>query len=483
MYADEIFYVPNEDGCMITYQKLTDNTVRIIVDPTEKATWKSDYIGDNLAQCKCDILSLPSIISYEGKDYIVTEIDFNAFYHVSTIKKIIIPASVNTLCGFGFFPYHANPFMMSSIEEIEIDDKNPNYVSYKGMVFSKNMKILHSCPPCYPKDTLVLPEGLQHLSTFSLSNLAHVKTVVLPLTLKYVHNVAFYDSESVQHIVFQDSVKSIVQTNFAHFPNLSDITVGAMLDTIMLNELFWQPLSMHIRAKKVPYSGFSIPESFKNNVPNQKENMEASILYVPRSSVTLYSQAPGWRMFGKILPIEPPIVTGTGNAEVSWVQNFSATGYEWVLYADEAHTKLVMTLVFNASGNLTELRLGEGFMPAPSLRNIQQALLDTDDGTLEKRYADYYSFNITGLRPGTTYWYSCRSLADGNVIEEDKGLFSTLSEGGTGTGPGLVLNGQPGNGHPDNGRNTIQPQKTIENGLIYIRRGDKTYNLFGWQLK
>ena len=459
LYADEIFYVPNENGCMIAYMKLTDNTVRIIAEPG-KAIWKGDNQGDNYAQCKCDTLSLPSIISHNGKDYTVTEIDYDAFYHVSTIKKVIIPASVNTLCGIGFppfFSYHANPFMFSSIEEIEIDDKNPNYVSYKGLVFSKNMRVFHSCPPCYKKDTLTLPEGLQHLGPFSLSNLTHVKTIVLPLTLKYVHNVAFYDSESVQHIVFQDSVKSITQNNFAHFPNLSDVTFGAMLDTIMLNELFWQPMTMHIRTKNVPYSGFSIPESYKNDVPNQKENMDASVLYVPRSSITLYNQAPGWRLFGKILPIEPPIVSGVNEAEVSWVQNFSATGYVWTLYLDEAQTQPYLQLTFDKDGHLTNIDLNRP--------NAPQLPAEEGDKQEDKRYAEYYSFTITGLDANTKYYYTRQSLAGEKVIDEETGSFETLPDGApTGINPLLF---EP------------SPQKTFENGRLIINHNGNKYNVSG----
>ena len=116
-----------------------------------------------------------------------------------------------------------------------------------------------------------------------------------------------------------------------------------------------------------------------------------------------------------------------------------------------------------------------------------------DDDTPQKRYAEYYSFNITGLRPGTTYWYSCRSMADGRVIEEDNGSFSTLSDGTTGL-ENNVYQGSPqpteaGEYHdvlsPTDGQQsgTALPVKTIENGLLYIHRDNRTYTPFGWQIR
>jgi sugar/nucleoside kinase (ribokinase family) len=49
---------------------------------------------------------------------------------------------------------------------------------------------------------------------------------------------------------------------------------------------------------------------------------------------------------------------------VSWVQNFSATGYVWTLYTDEAKTQRFMSLAFDANGHLTHIDLNSGHMPA-----------------------------------------------------------------------------------------------------------------------
>ena len=474
--------IANEDGCEIAYQKITDSTVMVISDTIGKAYWHSGVT--NYATCKCATLTIPSSVFYEEKVYKVVAISCDAFWRTTAFRKIIIPASVTSIKPYYVDRPDANPFNNGAVvAEIEVEESNPSYCSYRGMLFSKDRTILYACPPEYQEDTLILPKGIEYLGCRSLTDLNRIKKIITPLTVKKSYGLNFSGCKELSEIIFQDSLQSIDYDNFIQCPNLKTLILGSnVLDFIIpQSQLFSSPMSITIRTKIPPYSGFSIPESFNNSVPNQKENMAQSVLHVPRSCVTQYSLAPGWRLFGSILPIEPPIVTGAENAEVSWVQDFSATGYEWVLYADEARTQQVMTLVFNAFGNITELRLGDGFMHAPAASSMLPAVQNgeaDDDDTPQKRYAEYYSFNITGLRPGTTYWYSCRSLADGNVIEEDKGLFSTLSEGGTGTGPGLVLNGQPGNGH-----NTAPPFKTIENGLLYIHRDNRTYTPCGWKVK
>ena len=86
------------------------------------------------------------------------------------------------------------------------------------------------------------------------------------------------------------------------------------------------------------------------DLPNDR-----TYIHVPAESLDAYRQAVGWNQFPNILPIEPPIVTGLDNVHVSWVQNFSATGYVWTLYLDEAHTQRYMTLTFDANGHLISI--------------------------------------------------------------------------------------------------------------------------------
>ncbi|MDY6406205.1 MAG: hypothetical protein SPK97_03615, partial [Bacteroidales bacterium] len=187
-------------------------------------------------------------------------------------------------------------------------------------------------------------------------------------------------------------------------------------------------------------------------------------LYVPRKSLHLYQQAAGWKDCASILPIEPPIVTGVDTASVSWVQNFSATGYVWTLYTDEARTQRFMSLTFDANGHLTHIDLNSGHMPA------RMPALYHEDGEEEKRFAEYYSFTISGLSPETKYYYTRQSLKGTEVIDEETGSFETLSEAPEGTD-------EIGS---EGGRTT---RKIMEDWQVLIKRGKTTYTLQGTKMK
>ena len=118
-----------------------------------------------------------------------------------------------------------------------------------------------------------------------------------------------------------------------------------------------------------------------------------------------------------------------------------------------------MSLTFDANGHLTHIDLNSGHMPA------RMPALYHEDGEEEKRFAEYYSFTISGLSPETKYYYTRQSMKGTEVIDEETGSFETLSDETTGLGEQ---------------ESTLSiPKKIIENGQILIRSGKKIYTLQG----
>ena len=154
--------------------------------------------------------------------------------------------------------------------------------------------------------------------------------------------------------------------------------------------------------KKVTCRAVTPPATGFNNF----DNTERMALHVPRNSIKLYHQARGWKNFYTIEPIEPPVIAGIDTAEISWVSN-----------AEE-----------------------------------------------EKRFAEYYSFTISGLSPETKYYYTRQSMKGTEVIDEETGSFETQSNEPT----GIKNNGL-----------SSEPQKMIKDGRVLIRNGKETYGLMG----
>ncbi|MBQ9339086.1 MAG: hypothetical protein IJS13_01990, partial [Paludibacteraceae bacterium] len=109
----------------------------------------------------------------------------------------------------------------------------------------------------------------------------------------------------------------------------------------------------------------------------------------------------------------------------------------------EEHTELVMSLIFDERGYLTELILGTG-MPSQAAEH-NRALApqrstesnDEEDGN-ERRFAEYYSFTIRSLSPNRQYYYVRQSLAGEEVIDEEHGSFETLTDTETGLDGSIV---------------------------------------------
>ena len=88
-------------------------------------------IGDN-AFSGCDALTSVSMPS-------VTTIGDRAFYYCSALTSVDIPASCTSIAG--------NPFLgCESLEEIVVDENNPNYSSEDGVLYDKNKETLIYCP-------------------------------------------------------------------------------------------------------------------------------------------------------------------------------------------------------------------------------------------------------------------------------------------------------------------------------------------------
>jgi len=91
----------------------------------------------------------------------------------TSITGVSIPGSVNHIEA-DFFPW--------SIEEIEISQNNPNYLSINKQILSKDKKILYFC---YSKaQTITLEEGIEELKGAAVEKCNNANTINFPSTLK-----------------------------------------------------------------------------------------------------------------------------------------------------------------------------------------------------------------------------------------------------------------------------------------------------------
>ncbi len=439
--AVEYFRYTNAEGVELRYRII--NAKEVAVAPDDNPSyWDSTVV--NYPNILCDSIRIPDTVEYNGNSYMVTGIDNNSFACVKNVKKVILPKTIRSAPSLAF-NYN------SGIEEIIVDEENPYYTTVNGVMYTKDMKCLTAYPSAKPDSVFIVPEGPQSVDTYAFTFLRNLKDITMPLTLKTMENGAMITG-SIQRAVFQDSV-TMFEYGACSLYEAEEIVLGNRVDTFNSPIIaFSKPITLTCRTVTPPYFPLQSAEG---------SHLGESELRVPMQSVAAYQQAEGWKLFGNIVSIEPPVVTGFDNVQVSWVQNFSATGYVWILYTDEAHTQRFMTLTFDANGHLVNIDLAGSDAPA------RMPALYEEESEEPTHFAEYYSFTITGLSPNTSYYFVRQSLNGTDVIDEENGTFATQSSATA----------------IENINNASAPTKVIRNGNVLIKQGNKTYTIQGQDVR
>ena len=149
------------------------------------------------------------------------------------------------------------------------------------------------------------------------------------------------------------------------------------------------------------------------------------------------------------------VASGEYDALIEWHPVLFGLFYKLFVYYDAAHIQLHAVLTFDAVGNLIFV----DYIHHSPRRGLAQ-----------KETSGSFSYQVTDLMPGSTYYYVLQALdADGeSVLDTTEGSFSTT---GTATALDTV----------DGGNDLYE--KVFRDGQIYILRGDKTYTLQGQEVK
>ena len=440
--------VANNQGIELCYNILEDG---ISVEFTRDRI--ANYLDSTYKYITEDTLYIPEIIEYNTQLYTVISIDKKAFSNMTpTVEVVVLPRTIQNIFYEGVGSQQMAglcSFVENRLKKIEVESENPYFTTKEGILYTSDMQTLIAYPTKNPRDSVFIDEGVTYIAPTAFESANYITFLDLPLSLRKIGSFSLCDMLQLRQLVVKDNVDTLLAYSISS-PGLLHLTLGSGIRYVA-NHFFESDSSVQL------YCHAIVPPAVKN--PQSFLTYDESSLYVPRQSLSAYQQAEGWKEFGTILPIEPPIVAGVDTAEVSWVQNFSATGYVWTLYLDEAKTQRFMSLTFDASGHLTHIDINSGHLPTrmPALYN------EGVEG--EKRFAEYYSFTISGLSPETRYYYTRQSMKGMEVIDEENGSFETLSSKTEGL--------ERGNGI------SSEPQKIIKDGSVCILHQEKKYSLDG----
>lgn len=197
------------------------------------------------------LLGIPNSVTKIGSEAFaysgITSIDFTSgikeigesAFQKTELVKIKIPSSVTTIekNAFGF---------CKKIESIEVDEKNPNYISSNNCFIEKaNKSIVVGCKnSVIPKDgtvvtniadkafsfcedlTLIkIPSNIEEIGSEAFIGCKGLKTIEMESGLKTIKTNAFLYCSSLTQIVLPSSVESIESSLISSCAKLEAITV------------------------------------------------------------------------------------------------------------------------------------------------------------------------------------------------------------------------------------------------------------------
>ena len=243
------FEVANADGKTIYYVKTSDTEVAVSFKGASYGSYSHEYSSD---------VVIPSLVTYNGKNYSVTSIGDYSFCECSYISSVTIPNSVKYIGKRSFYgcSYLASIIIPNSVTTIEeqafmncalTSVTIPNSVTnigggaFGGTVWYDNQsdglvyagKVAYQYKGTMPENTsIVLEEGTLGVAATAFGNCSGLKSISIPNSVVTIGRYAFYGCSGITSISIGNSVTSIGNYSFANCSSLSSINIPNSVTSI-----------------------------------------------------------------------------------------------------------------------------------------------------------------------------------------------------------------------------------------------------------
>ena len=179
--------------------------------------YQSTTVSGDLADVPAQLFICPLNVKADtleiGEEF--AEIPTNFFQLTSSIRKVIIPETVETV-GAGAFSY-------SRVEEVEFAADSP--VQFSGYA---ETNVFDGCEDL---KKVVLPDNLNCITAQMFYGCIALEEIVLPESVKVIYDGAFYGCESLKSINLEH-VESIQGAAFAYCLSLESLHIGSQTSYI-----------------------------------------------------------------------------------------------------------------------------------------------------------------------------------------------------------------------------------------------------------
>ncbi len=184
---------------------------------------------DNFAFCGCY-----SIIEIEIPENVST-IGTGAFADCGTITSIQIPENVTSIGQDAFVN-------CSNLTEISVSEDNGVYVSYDGIIYSKDMTTLIYSPEGRI-ETAVIPDGVTTIGEYAFEYSRVLEGIEMPDSVTIIEDYAFYCCESIPQINISENVTKIGNRAFSGCESVTSIDLPESVSE-MGEEVFYGCFSL-----------------------------------------------------------------------------------------------------------------------------------------------------------------------------------------------------------------------------------------------
>ena len=240
------------DNIVLTYKVLDSDKQTCAVKSADKSITKAP---------------IPPSVTYNGKEYTVTQIADSAFFECKQLTTVSIP---NTVTYIGW-----RTFIRSALTAVTI----PSSVqTIETGAFSQT-----------PLTSVVIPNSVTRLGEFAFYKCTNLKNVTLSNSLTTITQDAFSSCSALESIILPPKITKIVDNAFANCTKLSAIYMGPNISSIG-NNAFKNDVALSkifiTRADPPSMEAASFPTF--TTLPS---------VYVPAGAKSKYTTSENWKLF------------------------------------------------------------------------------------------------------------------------------------------------------------------------------------------
>lgn len=214
-----------------------------------------------------------------------TTLEKDAFQDCTSLQKIEIPASVNTL-----LPSSG----CTALEALQVSTANSNYQSQDGVLLNADATEIVWFP-MGKKGTYTLPSTITQIGNFAFKECS-IETFRFPAGLKEIGQGAFMDSK-VREVDLPDNLRLLGTGTFQGCQQLQVVRVGSKTDKICEYAFDGCPLTdLYITS---PYAPTLEPNAFATK--SGTSLFTYCTLHVPAGKKKWYQMNEPWKKFSKIV--------------------------------------------------------------------------------------------------------------------------------------------------------------------------------------